>query len=115
MDSILTSVKKLLGIEQEETHFDQEIIMHINSALMTLNQIGVGEEDVIITSENDTWDSVIGTNTNLEGVKLYVYLKVRLIFDPPTNAFVLDSIERQIAQLEFRLNVQVEKFVPEVT
>ena len=114
MDSILTSIKKLLGIDQEETHFDHEIIMHINSALMSLNQIGVGEDDVIITSENDTWDSVIGTNTNLEGVKLYVYLTVRLVFDPPTSAFVLDSIERQIAKLEFRLNVQAEKFVPEV-
>ena len=114
MDSILNSVKKLLGITQEEPHFDQEIIMHINSALMTLGQIGVGETDVIISSDAETWSSVIGANTNLEGVKLYVYLKVRLIFDPPTNAFVLDSIERQITQLEWRLNVQVEEFVPEV-
>lgn len=114
MDSILNSVKKLLGIELEEVHFDQEIMMHINSALMSLNQIGVGEECVIITSEDNTWDSIIGTNINLEAVKIYVYLKVRIIFDPPTSAFVLDSIERQISQLEWRLNVQVEKFVPEV-
>jgi hypothetical protein len=114
MDSILNSVKKLLGIDQEEVHFDQEIILHINSALMGLNQIGVGEQCVIITSEYDKWDSIIGTKVNLEAIKLYIYLKVRLIFDPPTNAFVLDSIERQISQLEWRLNVQVEKFVPEV-
>jgi hypothetical protein len=114
MDSILNSIKKLLGIELDESHFDQELIMHINSALMTLNQIGVGENCVSITSEDDLWTSVTETNTNLEAVKLYVYLKVRLVFDPPTSAFVLDSIERQINQLEWRLNVQVEKFIPEV-
>ena len=109
MDSILDSIKKLLGIEPEETHFDQEIIMHINSALMCLNQIGVGEECVIISSKEDEWDSILGDSTNLESVKLYVYLKVRLIFDPPTSAFVLDSIERQIINLEWRINVQVEE------
>lgn len=114
MDSILNSIKGLLGISLEETHFDNELILHINSALMTVNQIGVGEEPFSITSASDVWDSVIGTNTNLEGVKMYVYLKVRLIFDPPTSAFVLDSIERQISQLECRINVQVEKFIPEV-
>jgi hypothetical protein len=114
MDSILISIKKLLGIDQEETHFDQELIMHINSALMDLGQIGVGESDVIITSEDDTWSSVIGANTNLEGVKQCIFLKVKLVFDPPTSAFVLDSIERQITKSEWRLNVQVEEFVPEV-
>jgi hypothetical protein len=114
MDSILDSIKKLLGIEPEETHFDQELIMHINSALMNLNQLGVGEECVMISSDLNTWDSILGINTNLEAVKIYIYLKVRLVFDPPTSAFVLDSIERQITQLEWRLNVQVEKFIPEV-
>jgi hypothetical protein len=114
MNSILDSVKKLLGVDLEETHFDQELILHINSALMQLNQIGVGEDNVIITSNLNTWTSVLGTNVNLESAKMYVYLKVRLIFDPPTSAFVLDSIERQITQLEWRLNVQVEKFTPEV-
>jgi hypothetical protein len=109
MDSILNSTKTLLGIDIEENHFDPELILHINSALMNLNQIGVGEDGYMISSEYDTWDSVLGTNTNLDGVKLYVYLKVRLIFDPPTSAFVLDSIERQITQLEWRLNVQAEK------
>ena len=109
MDSILNSIKELLGIAVTETHFDRELIMHINSALMTVNQIGVGEECVTISSDGDTWDSILGDNTNLESVKLYIYLKVRLIFDPPTSAFVLDSIERQITQLEWRLNVQVEE------
>jgi hypothetical protein len=114
MDSILNSTKKLLGIEVDELHFDQELIMHVNSALMSLSQIGVGEEGTFITSENDTWTSILGSNTKLESAKIYVYLKVRLIFDPPTSAFVLDSIERQLTQLEWRLNVQVENSIPEV-
>ena len=114
MDSILNSVKKLLGISIDETHFDDELIMHINSALMSAGQIGIGESDVIISSDENTWDSLIGESTNLESVKLYVYLKVRLIFDPPTSSFVLDSIERQITQLEWRLNVQAENATSEV-
>lgn len=114
MDSVLTSIKKLLGIESDDTHFDPEIIMHINSALMILNQLGVNEDCVSITSDDDEWNSILGDSVNLESVKIYIYLKVRLIFDPPTSTSVLDSMERQITQLEWRLNAQVEKFVPEV-
>lgn len=113
-NSILISIKKLLGIEPDDTNFDLEIIMHINSALMILNQIGVNEDCILITSDKNEWDEILGDNTNLESVKIYIYLKVRLIFDPPTSSSVLDSIERQINQLEWRLNAQVEKFIPEV-
>lgn len=114
MDSVLTSIKKLLGIEPDDTHFDDEIIMHVNSALMFLNQVGVNEDCVSISSSDDEWSSILGDSINLESVKIYVYLKVKLIFDPPSSVSVMDAMERQITQIEWRLNAQVEKFIPEV-
>ena len=109
-NSILISIKKLLGIEPEYTHFDPDIIIHINSALMALQQLGVGPEtSFFITSKDDTWESFLGNRTDIESVKLFVYLKARTIFDPPSNSFVLDAFERQIRELEWRLNVQVDK------
>jgi hypothetical protein len=115
MTSILTSIKKLLGINEEILDFDDELIMHINGALMVVNQIGLGEKNTmcLITSDSSTWDDLLGDRTDLEIVKLYVYLKVRLIFDPPTSAFVLDSITRQIAEMESRINIQTEVIVDE--
>jgi len=94
MDSILTSVKKMLGIEEEDTHFDQDVIMNINAAIMSLTQLGVGpEEGYSITSKTETWSDLMGDRTDLGGIQTFVYLKVRLIFDPPTSSFVLESIE----------------------
>ena len=109
MDSVLTTIKKLLGIEKDYTHFDNDIIMHINSALMTLNQLGVGPESpASITSEMDTWEKTLGDLKNMEAVKTYIYLKVRMVFDPPTSSFVLDAMNKQANELEWRLNVQSE-------
>lgn len=109
MDSILTTIKKLLGIEADYTHFDNDIIVHINSVLMTLNQLGVGPESpASITSELDTWDKTLGDIKNLEAVKTYIYLKVKMIFDPPTSSFVVDAMNKQASELEWRLNVQTE-------
>lgn len=109
MESILTEVKKMLGIEADYNHFDQDIIIHINSALMTLNQLGVGPINApSISSETDTWESTLGSITEIQAVKTYVYLKVRMIFDPPTSSFVLDAMKRQCDELEWRLNVQVD-------
>lgn len=109
MDSVLTTIKKLLGIEADYTHFDNDIIVHINSVLMTLNQLGVGPESpASITSELDTWDKTLGDLKNLEAVKTYVYLKVKMIFDPPTSSFVLDAMNKQASELEWRINVQTE-------
>ena len=109
LGSILLSIKKLLGIEYDYTHFDQDIIMYINGSLMTLSQLGVGSEDgFAITSSEDTWADFLGEVTNLEAVKTYIYLKVRLIFDPPTSASIIQAFERQITEFEWRLNVQVE-------
>lgn len=107
MDSILTSVKKMLGIQEDYEHFDADIIMHINSVLMILTQLGVGPaEGFMIEDKNDFWEDFV--SENLEAVKTYVYLKVRLIFDPPTSSAVMEAINRTINELEWRLNVAAE-------
>lgn len=109
MDSILTSIKKLLGITEEYKHFDNDIIMHINSVFMILNQIGIGPDEVFsIEDDIASWDDFLD-NTNVEAVKSYVYLKVRLLFDPPTSSSVLDSMNKMISELEWRLNVASDK------
>jgi hypothetical protein len=112
MDVILDSIKKLLGIDKTDLNFDQEIIMHINSAFMILNQLGVGPSDGFkITSNTDTWDDFTEGRLDIEAIKSYIYLKVRLLFDPPQNSFLVDSIQKQIEEFEWRLQVQREPYV----
>lgn len=110
MISILTSVKKMLGIEAEYDHFDADIIMHINSVFMILTQLGIGPAGgFTIEDDTTTWfDFLPANDLSLEGVKTYIYMKVRLMFDPPTSAAVLSSMERQISELEWRLNHAVD-------
>lgn len=109
MDSILISIKKLLGITEEYTHFDQDIIIHINSVFFTLNQLGVGPtKPFTIKGETEIWDDFIVEEDSLEAVKSYVYLKVRILFDPPSSSVLMESINRQINEFEWRLNVAVE-------
>lgn len=109
MDSILTSIKKLLGIAEEYEHFDPDIIMHINSVFMTLHQLGVGPENGFsIMDEDATWDEFLPAGIKLESVKTYMYMKVRLAFDPPASSAVLQAMERQASELEWRLNVAVD-------
>ena len=109
MDSILTSIKKLLGITEEYENFDQDIIMHINSAFMILNQLGVGPKSGFsISDKSSTWDEFIPESSNLEAVKTYVHLKVKLMFDPPLSSTVIEAIKSQINELEWRLNVSVD-------
>lgn len=108
MESILDTIKKMLGIESDYTHFDIDIITNINTAFLNLQQIGVGPKSGFsITDNTAKWSDYI-SGENLEAVKTYIYLKVRLLFDPPTNAFLVDAMERQIREIEWRLNVQVE-------
>lgn len=110
MDSILTSIKKLLGIEKEYEHFDPDIIMHINSVFTDLTQIGVGPaEGFIIEDDTSVWEEFIGNQIiSIESVKTYTYLRVKLVFDPPLSSAVIASMERQIEKLEWRINVAVE-------
>ena len=109
MESILTSIKKLLGIAEEYEHFDPDIIMHINSVFMILTQIGVGpSEGFTIEDETSVWTDFIPETPRLEAVKSFVYLKVRLLFDPPLSSAVTESMNRMIGELEWRLNVAAE-------
>lgn len=106
-DSILTSVKKSIGIVEEDTSFDDQIIMHINSVFMILNQLGVGPEKCFFISDSKaTWSDFISSGGSIQSVKTYMALKVRLIFDPPTSSSVTDSINRIISELEWRLNIE---------
>ena len=109
MESILTSVKKMLGIPEDYEHFDADIIMHINSVFMILTQLGVGPaEGFTIMDEDAIWSDFIQDKKTIESVKSYMYLKVRLLFDPPLSSAVLDSMNRLISELEWRLNVAAE-------
>lgn len=110
MDSILTSIKKLLMLDESYEHFDKDIIMHINSVLATLTQLGVGPpEGFSISDKNATWSDFIGDAKNLEAVRSYVYLKVRLLFDPPTSSALIDSINRQASEYEWRININADR------
>lgn len=109
MESILTSIKKLLGIDSDYEHFDTDIVIYINSALTTLNQLGVGPDTgFLIKDKNTVWADFVEEEMKMESVKAYVYLKVRLLFDPPTNSFLIEAIQNQVKELEWRLNVQAE-------
>lgn len=110
MDSILTSIKKLLGITEDYTHFDSDLIIHINSVFMILNQLGVGPNTCFtISDKSATWNDFSTDINDMEMVKSYVYLKVKTLFDPPQSGFLVESIERTIAEYEWRLNVACDK------
>ena len=110
MESILTSIKKLLGITEEYEHFDADIIMHINSVFMTLTQLGVGpSEGFYIEDDEAIWSDFISDPTKLQAVKSYMFMKVKLMFDPGSlGSSTLAMYERQIDQFEWRLNVAVD-------
>lgn len=110
MTSILTSIKKLLGITEDYEHFDADIIMHINSVFMILNQLGVGpKEGFRIEDETSTWNDYLGDSILLESVKTYIYLRVRLLFDSTTlSSTVIESMKQTISELEWRLNITAD-------
>lgn len=108
MESILTSIKKLLGITEEYEHFDADIIMHINSVFMILTQLGVGpSEGFSIKDKSTTWNEFVSDN-QLESVKSYMHMKVKLMFDPPLSSAVMECMNRMISEFEWRLNVAAE-------
>ena len=109
MESILTSIKKMLGIAEEYTHFDADLIMHINSVLSILTQIGVGSsEGFSIKDENDVWEDFITEDSKLKLVKSYTYMKVKILFDPPLISSVIESMNRMISELEWRIQVAAD-------
>ena len=109
MDSILDSTKSSLGVLITDDAFEIELKIAINSALMSLNQLGIGPaEPLVITGSDETWEDLLGTSTNLESAKAYILLKTKLMFDPPANSYAFDAIERQLKEIEFRLQGQIE-------
>lgn len=111
--SILTSTKKVLGIAEAYTAYDLDILTHINSTFATLAQLGVGPaEGFFIEDASTGWDEYPVPADQLNMVRSYVFLKVRMVFDPPTTSFVLDSHDRQIKEFEWRLNVAREEALP---
>lgn len=110
MESILTSIKKLLGIAEDYTHFDADLIMHINSVFTILTQLGVGpKEGFRIEDELATWNDFLQTDSVLfDSVKSYMHLKVKLLFDPPLSGTVMEAYNRMISEFEWRLNVTAD-------
>ena len=109
MDSILTSIKQLLGITEEYDCFDGNLILNINTALAALTQMGAGPPDgFMITDATTTWNEYISDNVPLNLIKSYIHLKVKLLFDPPQSSAVMNAIDSQLKELEWRINVAVD-------
>ena len=109
--SILHSVKKVLGIAEEYTVFDQDILIHINTALSTLTQLGVGPPTgFTVDDAADEWDDFFDpTDHQYNAIKSYVYLRVRMLFDPPQTSYLIEAQQKQLEELEWRLNVHREE------
>lgn len=106
-ESILVSIKKLLGVSPDDDSFDLDILVNINSVLQILNQLGIGTKDYTVVDDTAKWRDFVNEEQQ-PMVKTYVYLKVRLYFDPPANSFSLTSLEKLITELEWRLNIEYE-------
>lgn len=112
-DSILISTKKILGLAEDYTAFDLDVLTHINSVFTTLTQLAVGPAGgFFIEDETALWGDFITPEMNLNAVKTYVYLRVRLLFDPPSTAYLVTATQEQIKELEWRLNVQADPGTP---
>lgn len=108
-ESILTSIKKLLGIDEDYTFFDADVLMHINTVFMILYQLGVGPSTPFsISDKSAVWSDFVGNATDLAGVKTYIFLKVKLVFDPPQSSAAIEAIKQNAAELEWRLNATVD-------
>lgn len=109
MESILDSVKQILGQAPEDTGFDVDILMHINSTFMILNQLGIGPDNGFAIEDNTAvWADFLGDDLMLNGAKSYTYLRVRMLFDPPPTSFAITAMEKQIDEIGHRLNVYRE-------
>lgn len=112
--NILNTVKRAIGVIESYEPFDMQILLHINSCFTILNQLGVGPKDLFIADESSVWsDFLVGNSEQLELVKSYIYLKVKMLFDPPSSSFVLESMQKQAEQYEWRLNVFVDPYLEE--
>lgn len=113
MESILTSIKKLLGIAEDYTHFDPDIIVHINSAFSVLTQLGVGPtEGFSIEDDQSVWSDFVTDDSKIKFIKTFIHLKVKLYFDPPLSTAVIESTNNLIKELEWRIQVAVDPIEP---
>lgn len=112
-DSILLTIKKMLGLDKDYNAFDMDIMVHINSTFMSLSQLGVGPDiPYSISGEEETWADFLGQDIiKFQAVQTYIYLKVRLLFDPPNSGVLHEAMERLIKETEWRLNIQYEREV----
>lgn len=109
-ESILLTIKQMLGIPSEYSVFDEELVVYINTVIAALRQLGVGPENgFAITGENESWEDYIGDTSMYENVKAYIYLKVRMMFDPPSSSFVLEAFKNQAAEIEWRIYIQADE------
>lgn len=107
--SILNSTKKKLGLSEDYTAFDQDVIDFINGIFVTLNDLGVGPESgFMIEDASSTWVDFLGLDPRQNSVKNYVYLRARMLFDPPTIGYLVEAMDRQIKELEWRINTRRE-------
>lgn len=110
MDSILNSVKKLLGVSDEDGAFDSDIVFYINSVFSALNQIGVGPKETFsITGPSETWSEFTSDNKAMNMVQSYMCMKVRLMFDPPGSSIAMEAIKKVADEYEWRLHVLCDK------
>lgn len=108
-NSILLLTKKKIGISPDDNVFDDDIITDINAVIFSLNMIGIGEEGFSISDASATWTDLLGKDTKIyEAVKTFIYLKVKLMFDPPSSSFVVSALEKQISEIEWKLNFKYE-------
>lgn len=108
-DVILETIKRMLGISDEDDAFDKELVVFINTAIMVIHEVGVGKDGFLISEDGkEKWSDFIDSDKDLVGVQTFLYLKVRITFDPPQSSFVLDSMQKQADELLWRLNVTVE-------
>lgn len=109
--SIMDDVKHMLGLLPAETAFDSDVMIHVNTIFTTLHQLGVGSDEGFMIEDNSTqWDEFI-TDDRLNGIKSYMFLRAKLLFDPPQVGFVIASMDRQIAELEWRIRLEAEEQV----
>ena len=109
-ESILDSIKLILGVDTEYDAFDSEILMAINSSFMSLTQLGLGPaEGFKVPNKATTWADILGTRQDLESVRSYIGIKSRILFDPPTNSYIMQALNNAATELEWRIRTQLEE------
>lgn len=110
MDSILNTIKKMLGIPDEYDVYDADIIAHINTVIFSLRQMGIRSDDhFVVTCELETWNDYLGDTRRFEAVKTYIYMRVKQVFDPSNSSAMTSAIDKQIEELEWRLSVEASE------